>query len=591
MPTSQEPSPYPIDPNDQEGRVAIISTNVDQFTVNTAEPAGGLDKTIPYENETAHGDDGEVYVLMRDKVTNKVVLKSHSKELEARFDALEATGIFKDAGAFRFNRQIYKIYFDTARNTVKAIEEYVFPSTYRYWAIRALGFNSEGNPTYYSGILSGTGTVLSNLIDMQIKTGDDGQLYSTPGTGNLIKPMDHAQNYVVEFYDSDKILVDSKSFQAVSIRYLTFDMTPDVAIQDIKITSNYPYEGDPNAVLLHQGQDYQDLALRVYVQYAGDNNYKDVTHEQYVGSKLIVDGLENIDSTYLTDATHPAQTFTIIYYLSQATTTNPNVVNNNGTLSITKTISVYIVPDIGEVPYSIFIGGWLEDVSSLTDRMLFKVYGKYTSGSVGQDSIIREITPLVKQSVFTNFSYDQTRMVFMNNGTDISTSIHDFDIQVPYGTASQKSFHFKMQGEVSNRRIKYSVGDSSTQLFEYEEVRLTTNSGQKRFSFDPNYSVSSQPYTKAGMINRFSFKQNGANIAPTHFMIRHGRNPSFAVTSGYIRLDDMNNQFNVIENASNLVIDKTPLIVEFYKVIEVDGVYTYSMCTGANIFYANLQSI
>jgi hypothetical protein len=588
----QEDTPYEADSEDREGRVAIQIPEISDFTVNTSEiPGSAID--VPYEDEMAHDPvDGAFYVLKRDPITNTVIPLSHSKAIEQRLNEIEATGVFEDALAFKFNTQVNKLYFDNTRMTVKALKTLAFKPIYKYYAIRGLQNTAQGNPSYVTGIYiqDGSGSTLTNLVDMGTGLDDNGNPYSYFETGHLIEPMIHANNYVVEFYDADRELLENVPFQGISVRYLSWDMTPDVAVEDLQVITNQP-TGNSNECKVFIGQDINELSIRVYVKYVGDASPRDVTHEQYVGGKLTIEGLTAIDVGTLTGDTDTPQTFTVKYRLSQIPVTSPDFDEN--TMTISKTISVYIVPDVGDVPYRLLVGGWIENNAGSFVAGI-KFFAHYATGTSNEKGVLREITALLKSITLTNFTYMPEKEYFRSNAVIIGNTYTAL-ISVPFANSSSQDFRFNVlasNGGAGSRKVRTSVGQG-VPVEPIEEIEFGQSAGVFKWNSSNSGGFSGQPvypHTEVGFKQRFPYLEGGDNIEPTHFVIKNLQNPTYIYREMSNLNIGINTGFTINNSIDYPVIAELPVLVEFYH-INIDTTtaeWVSTCCTGSKVFHVKL---
>ena len=351
MATLASDSPYLADFEDKAGRVAIQSTPEKWFNTNTNENPGGEDKTVPYEYEFGHTEEGDFVVFARD-ANNNVVPLSASRELRKKIEKWESENIFENAEAFMFNAQTNVLFFDNDRMTVKISPERTFSAAYAYWAI----VGNDG--TFYTGITKsdGTGDISSNLIQTEQVRDNDGNVISVTCSGHLVNRMTHGHNYIVRFYDADGIVANQMTFQAMGVRNMATNVSPDEAIVDIVVSaSNHATGTFEDSLKLYQGQSWKDLGLRIYLLFA-NGEAKDVTSEWSTDGgttgRVHITGLTDINTDTITGDTDNPQTFTVKYYCSQTNIDNPLVDPDD--LSISHEYSVYIVPNPNDDPVAVF---------------------------------------------------------------------------------------------------------------------------------------------------------------------------------------------------------------------------------------------
>jgi hypothetical protein len=583
-------SPYDDDFDDVYGRFVVQGTPLSFYNLNTNDAPGGQDRTVPYPNETAFSeDDYALYILTRDPATNQVVPRSHSKDLEARLNEYENSGIFDNAMAFMFNKEIYRLYFDLTRHVVKPSSGLKFDASYRYYAIKA---NTSGPDNYFTGIVnSETGDIISNLVDMDMKTDADGVQYSEMTPGFLCQDMVHANMYVVEFYDDERILQDQKTFQGVSVRHMTISDTPEAAIVGLKIMTNYPYESEPYKAKLPQGSSYEHLGLRVYVEYAGDNQYREVTHEVATG-KLIITGLEDLDTSELTSDTGVPQEVEVRYVLNQASVVpGVPVEQTAGQLTITKILEVYIVENVADIPYDIIFAAWVDNFGGpsgqLPRHVNLRLFGLYSTGPTKDIGVLRDITKLLKNTTIANFdTYYDAGDYFIGSAATITGTTQEVQVVVPYGLALQTMFivNYMASTNQNDNKVRFSTGTGIpvkvNKILDYVEP-----------SHNFRFNTANQGNNVQDLINEFTYTEGeSGDITPTHIRIRNAKNPNII----YRELYDINN-INSLFNAQNYelpdwpIVNETPVIVEFIHVYSDDGGITIdsTVCTGAGLFYIN----
>lgn len=575
-------TPYVDDADDRQGRVAIESTPESWFNLNTTENPGGADQTVPYPDEFAHTPEGDFVVLTRNE-NNEVVPKSASRDLRNKIEALEQKHVFENAEAFVFNSAVNTLYFDTERMTVKISPERVFSSNYKYWAVK--GFNlSDGNNGYFTGIQSesGNGDITSNLVNTDTAYDDDGNPIGVTCSGHLIAPLVHGHNYVVQFFDNERILVDQMPFQAYSVRNMTFDTVPEASIIDITLGSI-----TGNVIQLEQNRQWSDLALRIYLLYA-NSNVRDVTSEWVTNGgstgRVIITGLENINSESITPQDEAGFEIKVHYFASSVNIDNPLVDPDN--LVITHTYEVRIVPNAEESIEQVIPSLWINGNTN-SAKLCMKVFGinkdenghRYfvdhtfrMKGRVGDAGFVNE------GSVNVINPLDSNKVYFEMSGTIASSGGNTFEhvIPVTYGTLNQEQqYAFKTNAYYPDSFVKYTKpipGDNSNTMsfgsvFKARLVNGRDGNSRMIFEIDGDHTGMSVSEYISYLKDKFKANVNGTFIEPTHIRIRNGKVPSFWHVNIPLELsaDLFTNGFlyNQSSDLDTLVENKTPLIVEF----------------------------
>lgn len=589
MGTIQTGTPYTDDIDDREGRVAVESTPESWFNTDTTASPGGVDETIPYENEFAHSEEGDFVVLTRDPDTNKVVPKSASRDLRKKFEDYEKKNIFQNAEAFVFNSALNVLYYDPDRMTVKISSDRVFSSSFKYWAIAGISAK-EGTPVFYTGIesdnIDGTTSIKTNLIDTSIVNDDQGHPVGVTCSGHLISSLVHGANYRLIFYDADMIQIHQEIFQAYNVRAMTFDTNPESTIVDVQLGAS----GVANDTLtLEQGQPWSKLALRVYIKYANGET-KDVTSEWATNGgstgRVNISGLDSIDSSTVTPNDKDGQKIKVTYYLSSTNVDNAMV--DPDTLSISHTYTVRIVANAEESIDQVLPSVWIEGNTSAVARICMKIFGinKDSNGKTYFVDNTYRLRDKVNSSDFIDQGTisvinptDPDELYFQFNREIATEQSYVHKIDVPYGTLSKTSrYSFKTKGLWSNIYAEYtdpveSENVNSSGDFKPEHILkarlMNTTDGSTRLILDKDSAHSSTSneayitYLKTAYSNTI----DGKNIQPTHIRIRNGKDPTYFHTM-MIELNSNIFTQGIIcsqpdtDNMAFLAA-KTPLVVEF----------------------------
>lgn len=603
-------TPYTDDADDRQGRVAIESTLESWYNLNTTENPGGADETVPYPDEIAHTEEGDFVVLTRNDA-NEVVPKSASRDLRLKIEDLEKKHIFENAEAFVFNSSVNTLYFDTDRMTVKISPERVFSSNYKYWAVKGINVE-DGKNGYFTGITSdtGNGDIVSNLVNTDIANDVDGNPIGVTCSGHLISPLVHGHNYVVQFFDADRILVDQMSFQAYSVRNMLFDTAPENSIIDITIGS---VKG--NIINLEQNRSWKDLAIRVYLLYA-DTTARDVTSEWVTNGgssgRVIITGLDDINSNSITPEDEKGYEIKVHYFASSVNIDNPLVDPDN--LVITHTYEVRIVPNSEESIHQVIPSLWIEGNTSELARICMKLYGlnrdenghtyfvdhtfKLKNDAINNtdmafisDGSIQVINPDDPESIYYKFT-----------GTIASSGGNSYNhvIPVKYGTLNQvEKYAFRTNAyyaDVFAKHTKPIPGDNSSQM-NYTDTYLMSlkndNDGNSRLVInkDSNHTSLTDAEYITHLKNIFKTTINGQTIVPTHIRIRNGKTPSFWHVNIPVELttDIFRNGILYTQSGDatkpTYVGAKTPLIVEFISRTVDENMNYGNTITGLGLYF------
>ena len=569
-------SPYLDDLKDISGRVAIRSIPIEYYNTNTIENAGGDDKTIPYENETTHTLKGDFVVLARDK-DNRVIPLSASMDLRRKIELWESKHIFENAEAFSFNTQVNVIYFDNDRMTVRMPTDRAFASSFKYWSVL------DGNDQYYTGVMSadGTGNVITHLVEMNAFRNGAGELMSVPQVGSLIRQLDHTHNYIIKFYDASRVLVSQAVFQAIGVRNMPVNGTPESAVVDIIVTaSNHATGNNEDIFKLYQGQTWKDLGLRVYLIYA-NGDARDVTAEWSTGmgsGRVQIFGLNDINSERISDDINKPFKFTVKYFLSQTNVDNPHV--NPIDFSISHEYSVFIIPNPGDEPLTVLPVCWMEDTATSNRRLALRFLSLNKRGANKDKTMFVDITYRVKANVgtaaFANFTTvneeDPDIIKFVTSDTGDKT----VKILVPYGSGASRPYnvHLKIpQAELIPQSVALdgNIVMQGAKEFKHDFFKIisATNTPPRLYMMNETTDTTATLIEKLKQENAFAPNTYSPKILPTHIRVRAGKNATvwFAGLEKLIPLDEslfnIGFTYNMYADPIAHVSIGTPLIIEY----------------------------
>lgn len=515
----------------------------------------------------------------------KVIAISKEKELKTYLDKLEAAGVFTSSASFVNNRTINRFYYDTDNGVVRIDPDRTFDPLYKYYAIRKIDPNStSGSYEYITGV-SGTSTtsgdITSALVNMDTEdsASGDGTEVSVPQVGGLVTEVTDGNSYIVEFYDTNKRLVNIETFQAIATHTADTDLCPDTAVTDMIITSNQQYDSD--TIYYYQGQDVGAIELAVSLKYA-DGRIRDVTNEEANGGRLAISGLDEVDTSTLTGDSTPG-TITVTYTMvrsnasftsNSAYTTTSGAVISPSSLTIKKEVNVRIISDVVDDLESLIPVGyiiWDKTLSTPAYRIKMKYFGHYSNG------VVNDITSIVKYSgtglVDTDWGITQT-----------------LTVQVPYGNAGlYKNFTFTVlasndPASSSDGSLKVKVYGNSNRFIVYNSASTGGGLYSGQFTAFETMSDSTMEQVSAANLLKLTNAQYGS-IAPTHIRIRDVIDPTYFYTD--IVDPTNNNIYYTVNGTDHALYADRPLLIEFFHIeTDVNGVATSTFITGAISHYA-----
>lgn len=540
---------------------------------------------VPTTNEICIDDQGIYYIWTKDEEGNILKLSPLSDFL-TEWNELKKLGIINNAEAFRLNGKIYNFIFDNEKMVLRLNTEIDIYEEYYYYRVRKSERDPKtGDYVYITGIRNSETrevmTTYGNIIEK------DGK--KVPSSAAMLETCEDGKNYIVEFFDVNKLLIGSQVYYARSAISIDFSMAPDMAITDLIVNTDRPYD-EENACFLYQNEDPSALIIRVGIKYA-DGNVRDITEEGSTTGRLIFEGRDGIDTTQLTNSPEDAQKIKIIYFVDRDNSKNPGGMEGTteealldpNTISLNKVLSVYVVEDIYDSIIDLVLHGYKESKagtgSSTTETYKIKCYAKYESG------MIRDLTPVMDATRFVStagFTYNS------RTGCLESTKIlANFAVNclVPQGrSVAMFSKTFSCEFTEYNKRLAISRSEGGFDTKDTLKYSLINTSQSKmKLSEAENLNQLKEGYT-------FKYDLEISDyLVPTHVLVRNALDPSiiYSGTPGvdsYSKLEDTNGviSYNIPDN--NLIFEDMPLLVEFYKI-------TLDEETGARkeIFLTNVQ--
>ena len=560
--------------SNNRGRLSMAIHPLSYFT--------GADGVKPFDGELAYDDDTFDIYIFNEKDDGTWTPKSRTREIQEYLDDLKRSGVFTAASAFVNNRKIYRFFFDQLNGVVRLDPELRFDPLYRYYAIRKTTLDEHGAYVYITGVTGENdegNTVVSSLVDMVEEDAEsgDGTKVMKPEVGGLADVVTNGEIYVVEFYNASRELMNQQNYQAIAVRTADLDLAPDTAVTDMYIQTNQSYSGDDNAVYLYRGQDVSDLEIETRLKYA-DGRTRSVSHEQTVGGRLTILGLDDINTDAVTAEGEDPQTFEIVYQLvrtnaSMGTSTSQSETGatiSPASLTISKTIKVYIIEDIYNELVKIIPAGYIADAATGNPKIVIKFFGHYSNGSVND---ITNITQYADDKVLINNSFGVTQnlKVSVPYGNAGLTKTLSFSITVPtYDQASQNPV------AISNEAPRFITFDNTATSGGLYSGKFTS------FEVYNNATGNYETLDYQAMLARDDVRL-GSHV-PTHIRVRDVIDPKYTFTD--IVDASSGAYFSTIGSGHEISKDRA-LLVEFFELAMDEGGRAVSaFTTGALVFYA-----
>jgi hypothetical protein len=542
----------------------------------------GADGVKPFDGELAYDDDTFDIYIFNEKDDGTWTPKSRTREIQEYLDDLKRSGVFTAASAFVNNRKIYRFFFDQLNGVVRLDPELRFDPLYRYYAIRKTTLDEHGAYVYITGVTGENGegnTVVSSLVDMVEEDAEsgDGTKVMKPEVGGLADVVTNGEIYVVEFYNASRELMNQQNYQAIAVRTADLDLAPDTAVTDMYIQTNQSYSGDDNAVYLYRGQDVGELEIETRLKYA-DGRTRSVSHEQTVGGRLTILGLDDLNTDTVTAEGEDPQTFEIVYQLvrtnaSMGTSTSQSETGatiSPASLTISKTIKVYIIEDIYNELVKIIPAGYISDAATGNPKIVIKFFGHYSNGSVND---ITNITQYADDKVLINNSFGVTQnlKVSVPYGNAGLTKTLSFSITVPtYDQASQNPV------AISNEAPRFVTFDNTATSGGLYSGKFTS------FEVYNNATGNYETLDYQAMLARDDVRL-GSHV-PTHIRVRDVIDPKYTFTD--IVDASSGAYFSTIGSGHEISKDRALLIEFFELTMDEGGRAVSAFTTGALVFYA-----
>lgn len=272
------------------------------------------DLLTPKNNELFYDDDNEIYVSNVSVIDSETKIEyiSKTKELKEKLNYYESSGVLNQLLSAYQNGRVYNFYVDRANLMLYPNANLVFPINYHHYRMRRQELDSKGNPVYVAGIVS-DGLLLEEDI-LMIKTDDQvtGNSYTRMSSSKIFgesRPEDDGMHYdtiedgkfyIVEFFDENNFIIDTKRFQAIDAAIENIAI-PSESIVDLRIEvlrANYPQSSIGGIYPLLSGETLDNNISFNVIGIYGDgtekilNNYLDTGRLVITGTDQITPGAQ-----------------------------------------------------------------------------------------------------------------------------------------------------------------------------------------------------------------------------------------------------------------------------------------------------------
>lgn len=248
----------------------------------------------PYQGEQFYDDDRNIYVadIIKDPLSGEIKYKytSQTKSVAQRLEYYESRGVLNQLMSAYNNGQVYKFYYDIGRKTLFPNSSLVFPTNYSYYTVSKQELNTNNQKIYLAGIVA-DGAVLDVKIGMRVvNDAVNGTKYTRMGTAKIFEnsnpdsqytTLENGEFYVVDFFDADGELIDTKQFQAIQAMVDgSGTHVPSSSVTKLKITvfkNNITASTDSNVYGIYAGEDLSKTTSFAVIAVYDDGTEKLIT--------------------------------------------------------------------------------------------------------------------------------------------------------------------------------------------------------------------------------------------------------------------------------------------------------------------------
>ena len=551
----------------------------------------GTNAATPKDGELAYDEEFNIYMAHETPAkSGHFEWISRTADIQRFLNNLSASGLFEASAAFVNNRKILRFYYDPDNGVVRLNPDLRFDSSYRYYAIRNINKSANGGYEYITGESNQDGNIVASLVDMDLvdSVQADGIQVSKPATGKLHGDVVDGNAYIVEYYDINRMLIDVESYQAVKVRTADTDLCPDTAVKDLLVHCNQEANG---AIFLHQGQSVDELAIQVALDY-GDDLHKDISHEETNGGRLVIQGLDEIDTSTLTADGAEQQKIVVSYTMVRSNTSYPTASSYStatgaiiapSSNTIYKEIPVNIIESENTDLVKVIPVGWISTETENTynaadgsvtgsievSRIKLKFFGLYANGTLYD---ITNLCTIASGFSDTNVKNTQNIQVSVRLGyNQYISNTYQFTVYPPGVTTSGNT------EIVSNNRVTFV--QNTTNWISFDSTKTAGGIYSGAFV---GFKVNTNAIAPANLLGMEEVKFG--DYVPNYIRIRDAKDPSFYYT------DIVQPSDNIFykTNSEHPLTKDTPILIEFYYItIDSSSNKTINVyVTGAMQFFA-----
>lgn len=302
-----------------KGRFSPNSANIRKFQdnpyilemSNVDRAAANLLLLVPHHGEMFYDDENFKW-FCRYEVNAEGIYEykyySKEKEVNDKYEYLKSQGVFNQLMSAWNNGRIYCFYLDVNKHAIYPNSALTFPEEYATYTVKRQSQIGDTTAVYVAGQLV-DGELnnvhiamksVSNVANSTTATrmGIAMTFSSADATMNSYEPMVPGQFYVVDYYNTAGVVVDTKLFQAVE-SIVENASQPSQTVVDLKvqvIRAGLSMAGANDVYPITSGEDVtSDLSFVVEAIY-NDGTRKLITSE-INSNRLVITGMEDVNSS------------------------------------------------------------------------------------------------------------------------------------------------------------------------------------------------------------------------------------------------------------------------------------------------------
>lgn len=518
--------------SDLKGRFSANTTNIRLFKSNPyikdlpEADVLELNKSLlePYQGEQFYDDDLYVYTcnIVKNALTGETEYKYVSKEKEnaAILAKYQSTGIQNQLMSAYNNGRVYNFYVDRGNLMMYPNSTLVFPSTYAFYTVRKQELNKNKEYVYVAGTLE-DGSLADMHIAMKTVVDTANNTTYTRMSPSTVFEVANASDtarfdqivsgefYVVEFYNSDGFLIDTKLFQAQDA-LITDTALPSKSVQSIRVSvirAGITQTSANGVYPILAGEDIENsISYSIRAVY-NDGTIKDITDK--LDTAWLARSWENktVDTTSATVGDQFTCDFSYFPNLDEEKNFIGNAVESKVTFQVIEnsTDKIYkIIPVIWYANTSNYTGDGVANAKIYN----LKVYKMSTDGVITNCS----------RAFYNTFKYKNPSTGNLVEFTDCPNSYDPYNqcmtfVWQPTNTATTYEFDFKLwnSGVLNSYRFQAKFGDNEADIAgNYVRALTSTTFG---YEVDgPLYTLKETYGTKLDASNK-NVLQNTATVS------------------------------------------------------------------------------